>query len=288
MIPGKFDYFAPQTLDEAVSLLSKHSDAKILSGGQSLIPLMKLRFASPAVLIDINRIPNLDYIQEADGSLRIGALVREADLEKSDLIKKKYPIVFDTTEVIADPLVRNRATICGNVAHADPANDHPATMIALNAQFVAKGPKGQRTIAAQDFFTGLFTTALEADEILTEIRIPTPPQQSCVAYIKLERKVGDFAIAAVAAQLTLDSSGNCSYVGIGLTNAGLTPVNARKASQFLTGKKPDAKNIAEAAKLAAEESEPRADFRGSAEYKRDLIRVLRSEEHTSELQSLRH
>src|SRR5262245_25530341 len=274
MIPGKFDYFAPQTLDEAVSLLSKNPDAKILSGGQSLIPYMKLRFLTPATLIDINRIPNLDYIKEADGSLRIGALVREADLEKSDVIKKKYPIVLDTTEVIADPLVRNRATICGNVAHADPANDHPATMIALNAQFVAKGPKGQRTIAAQDFFTGLFTTALEADEILTEIRIPTPPQRSGGAYIKLERKVGDFAIAAVAAQLTLDSSGNCSYAGIGLTNAGLTPVKARKAEQFLSGKKPDEKNIAEAPKLAAEESEPRTDFRGPEEYKRDMVRVL--------------
>jgi carbon-monoxide dehydrogenase medium subunit len=274
MIPGKFEYFAPQTLDEAVSLLSKHSDSKILSGGQSLIPLMKLRFAAPATLIDINRIPNLDYIKEADGSLRIGALVREADLEKSDVIRKKYPIVFDTAQVIADPLVRNRATICGNVAHADPANDHPATMIALNAQFVATGPKGKRTIAARDFFTGLFTTALEPNEILTEINIPTPPERSGGAYVKLERKVGDFATAAVAAQLTLDSSGNCSYVGIALTNAGLTPVKASKAEQFLTGKKPDEKNIGEAAKLAADESEPRDDFRGPVEYKRDLVRVL--------------
>jgi carbon-monoxide dehydrogenase medium subunit len=195
-------------------------------------------------------------------------------LEKSDVIKKKYPIILDTAQVIADPLVRNRATICGNVAHADPANDHPATMIALNAQFVAKGPNGQRTIAVHDFFTGLFTTALEPNEILTEIRIPTPPGGSGGAYIKLERKVGDFAIAAVAAQITLDGSGNCSYVGIALTNAGLTPVKARKAEQFLLGKKPDEKNINEAAKLAPEDSEPRADFRGSAEYKRDLVRVL--------------
>jgi carbon-monoxide dehydrogenase medium subunit len=274
MIPGKFDYFAPQTLDEAVSLLSKHADAKILSGGQSLIPYMKLRFAAPATLIDINRIPNLDYIKEADGSLRIGALVREADLEKSDVIRKKYPIVFDTAQVIADPLVRNRATICGNVAHADPANDHPATMIALNAQFVARGPKGERTISVNDFFTGLFTTALEPNEILTEIRIPTPPARSGGAYIKLERKVGDFAIAAVAAQITLDEKGNCSSVAIALTNAGLTPIKARKAEQFLTGKKVDENNFNEAAKLAAQESEPRADFRGTEEYKKDLVRVL--------------
>ena len=274
MIPGKFEYFAPQTLDEAVSLLTKHADAKILSGGQSLIPLMKLRFASPACLIDINKIPNLNYIREADGSLQIGALVRESDLEKSDVIKKQYPIIFDTAQVIADPLVRNRATICGNVAHADPANDHPATMIALNAQFVSKGPKGQRTIAATDFFTGLFTTALEPDEILTEIRIPTPAKRSGGAYMKLERKVGDFATAAVAAQLTLDEKGNCSYVGIALTNAGFTPIKARKAEQFLMGKKPDEKNINDAAKLAADESQPISDFRGPEEYKRDLVRVL--------------
>jgi carbon-monoxide dehydrogenase medium subunit len=274
MIPGKFDYFAPQTLDEAVSLLSKNADAKILSGGQSIIPLMKLRFASPACLIDINRIPDLDYIREADGSLRIGALVRESDVEKSEVIRKKYAIIVDTAQVIADPLVRNRATLCGNVAHADPANDHPATMLALNAQFVAKGPGGQRSIAAHDFFTGLFTTALQPDEILTEIRIPTPPARSGGAYLKLERKVGDFAIAGVAAQLTLDEKGACSYVGIALTNAGLTPVKATKAEQFLLGKNLDEKNINEAAKLAAEDAEPRADFRGPAEYKRDVVRVL--------------
>jgi carbon-monoxide dehydrogenase medium subunit len=274
MIPGKFEYFAPRTLDEAVSLLSKHADAKILSGGQSLIPLMKLRFASPSCLIDINRVPDLAYIRESDGFLRIGALARETDIEKSDLIRTRYPILFDTANVIADPLVRNRATVCGNVAHADPANDHPATMLAVNAQFVAKGPKGERTIPVVDFFTGLYTTALEPNEILTEIRVPAPAARSGGAYIKLERKVGDFATAAVAVQLTLNASGSCEQIGVALTNVGLIAIKARKAEDFLRGKKPDENSIKEAAKLAAQESEPREDFRGTEEYKRDLVRVL--------------
>lgn len=274
MIPGSFEYFAPRTLDEAVSLLGKYPDSKILSGGQSLIPLMKLRFASPPYLIDINRIPNLAYIKEEGGFLQIGALVRESDLETSDLIRKKYPILHDTSVVIADPLVRNRATVCGNVAHADPANDHPATMLAVGAQFVARGAKGERTIPVSDFFTGLYATALEPNEILTEIRIPSPPSRTGGAYLKLERKVGDFAIAAVAVQVTLDENGSCKQAGIGLTNAGLTPVKARKAEQFLQGKKLDDNNIKEAAKLAAGESEPRPDFRGTEDYKRDLVRIL--------------
>lgn len=274
MIPGEFEYFAPKTLDEAISFLVKHPDAKILSGGQSLIPLMKLRFASPPYLIDINRIPNLAYIREADGFLRIGALVRESEIEKSDLVKSRYPILVDTCAVIADPLVRNMATICGNVAHADPANDHPATMLATGAAFVAKGPKGERTIQAVDFFTGLFATALSADEVLTEVRIPMPVARSGGAYVKLERKVGDFAVAAVATQLTLDDKGACKYVGIGLTNVGLTPIKATKAEQFLTGKALDENNIKETAKLASQQSQPRSDQRGSEEYKRDLVRVL--------------
>lgn len=274
MIPGDFEYFAPKTIDEALSLLAQYPDAKILSGGQSLIPLMKLRFASPPYIIDINRIPNLAYIRETDGSLRIGPLVREADLERSDLVKSKYPILMDTASVIADPLVRNMATLCGNIAHADPANDHPATMLATGASFVAKGPRGERTIPATSFFTGLYATELQPDEILVEIRIPTPPPKSGGAYIKLERKVGDFAIVAVAAQLTLDAAGVCKSAGIGLTNVGLTPIKALNAEQFLQGKKPDEKNIAEAGKLASAQSEPRTDLRGSEEYKRDLVRVL--------------
>jgi carbon-monoxide dehydrogenase medium subunit len=166
--------------------------------------------------------------------------------------------------------------VCGNVAHADPANDHPATMLAVGATFVAKGSKGERTIPASDFFAGLYTTALQPDEILTEIRIPVPSARTGGAYVKLERKVGDFAIAAVAAQVTLDAKGNCERTGIGLTNVGLTPIQARKAEQFLAGKQLNDGNIQEAAKLASGESQPRTDWRGSEDYKRDLVRVLAS------------
>lgn len=275
MIPPRFEYFTPQTLEEAVALLGKHGgEAKVLSGGQSLIPLMKLRLAAPGYLVDINRIPGLQYIKEVDGSLRIGALTREADLEASDLVRSKYPLLFDTAGVIADPLVRNMATVCGNLAHGDPANDHPATMLALEAEVVAVGPKGQRTIPVASFFTGLFTTALAPDEVLTEIRIPAPAPRSGGAYLKMERKVGDFATAAVAAQVTLDGGGVCQRVGIGLTNVGPTPIKAGRAEGFLRGKRPDAAAIKQAAQLAAEASQPSSNLRGPAEYKRDLVRVL--------------
>jgi aerobic carbon-monoxide dehydrogenase medium subunit len=275
MIPASFEYFCPTTLQEAIALLQKHGeDAKILSGGQSLIPMMKLRLASPPVIVDINRIQNLSYVNESDGYLRIGALTREADLEASDLIRQKFPILADTASVIADPLVRNSATIGGNVAHADPANDHPATLLALNASIVATGPKGERTIPIHQFFTGLFMTDLQPDEIVTEIRIPVPPKQSGGAYYKVERKVGDFATAAVAAQVTLNASGNIEKVGIALTNVGPTVIHARDAEESLRGKNPDSQSIARAAELAAKASQPSTDQRGPAEYKRGLIKTL--------------
>lgn len=275
MIPASFEYFRPATIGEAISLLQKHGeDAKILSGGQSLIPMMKLRLASPPVIIDINRIGNLDQIVEQKGYLKIGALVRETDLENSDLIRVKFPILADTARVIADPLVRNSATMGGNVAHADPANDHPATLLALRAEVVATGPKGERTIPIEKFFTGLFATALGADEILTEIRIPVPPARSSGAYVKLERKVGDFAIVAVAAQLTLDKKDNIQTAGIGLTNVGPTVIHAKDAEDYLKGKKPDSTAFTEAAKLAAKASQPSSDLRGPAEYKRALVGTL--------------
>jgi aerobic carbon-monoxide dehydrogenase medium subunit len=275
MIPRSFEYYSPRTLDEAISLLQKlGSDAKLLSGGQSLIPMMKLRLLSPQFIVDINRIPGLDYIRESDGQLRIGALTREHEIETSDLVKSKFPILLDTAKVIADPLVRSQATVCGNLAHGDPANDHPATMLALGATVVATGPNGQREIAVESFFPGLFTTALEAEEILTEIRIPLPPPSSGGAYLKMERKVGDFATAGVAAQITLDGAETCKRAGLGLTNVGMTPIKARKAEQFLANKTLDEPTIKQAAELAASESEPMDDIRGSADYKRDLVRVL--------------
>jgi carbon-monoxide dehydrogenase medium subunit len=277
MIPRSFEYYVPHTLDEAISLLNRLGpEAKLLSGGQSLIPMMKLRLASPQYIVDINRIPDLDYISEADGQLRIGALVRERDLEHSALVKSRFPILVDTTSVIADPLVRNQATVCGNLAHGDPANDHPATMLALGASVVAVGPKGEREIAVDSFFPYLFTTELQPDEILKEIRIPLPPPSSGGAYLKLERKVGDYATAGVAVQLNLDSTGACKRAGIGLTNVGLTPLKARKAEASLAGKTLDESAIRVAAESAASEAQPIDDIRGSADYKRDIVRVLTS------------
>jgi carbon-monoxide dehydrogenase medium subunit len=274
MIPAAFEYSSPKTLAEAISLLQTlGSGGKILAGGQSLIPLMKLRLAAPKHLVDINGIADLSYIREADGFLTIGALTRESDLDSSDLIRKKYPIIADTAAVIGDPLVRNLATVGGNLAHADPANDHPATMLALGGQVVATGPKGTRNIALTDFFTGLFTTDLNENEILTEIRIPVPPARSGGAYLKVERKVGDFAAAAVAAQVTLDGN-TIKQVGIGLTNVGPMPIKATRAEKSILGKPADEANIIEAARIASEEAEPSEDLRGSVDYKRSLIRVL--------------
>lgn len=275
MIPPAFEYLRPQTIPEAIALLQQHGDdAKILSGGQSLIPMMKLRIARPAYLVDINRIAGLSYIKEEGGFLKIGGLTREAELESSPLVRSKYPILVDTTHVIADPQVRNLATVGGNLAHGDPANDHPATMVALGAQIVATGPSGERIIPIEEFFLSLFTTALQPGEILTEIRVPIPPARSGGAYFKLERKVGDFATAAVAAQVTVDAQGLVQRVGMALTNVGPTPIEAKKAEEFLRGKKLDQANIAQAAQLASDESQPSSDLRGPAEYKKGLVKEL--------------
>jgi carbon-monoxide dehydrogenase medium subunit len=275
MIPSAFDYHAPATLAEAVALLTQYGDtAKVLSGGQSLLPMLKLRLGQAGHLVDIGRIPGLEYIKEDGGMLRIGGCTRESALEDSDIVRTRYPILLDTVKVIADPLVRNRATVGGNLAHGDPGNDHPATMLALGAQVVAVGPKGERVIPVDKLFVGLFTTALRPDEILTEVRIPAPPPRSGGAYMKLERKVGDYATAAAAAQVTLATSGTVERVGIGLTNAGPTPIKASAAEAYLRGKKPDAATVGEAARLAAQATSPSADRRGAVEYKREMARVM--------------
>jgi aerobic carbon-monoxide dehydrogenase medium subunit len=247
MIPAGFEYHAPTSIGEATGLLARlGEDAKVLSGGQSLIPLLKLRLASPRHLVDINRIPGLAYVREADGTLRIGALAREVDLDESAVVRERYPLIADATRVIADPIVRNLATVAGNLAHGDPANDHPAVMLALDAEVTATGPAGERRIPISAFFTGPFETALRPDELLTEIRVPAPAPRSGGAYVKLERKVGDFATAAVAAQ----------------------------AEAALRGKRPDEATIKQAAQLAADAAQPDADLRGSVEYKKDMVRVL--------------
>ena len=277
MIPAPFDYHKPKTLSEAVTLLQRFGDqAKVLSGGQSLLPLLKLRLGAAAHLVDIGLIPDLEYIKEDGGYVKIGGRTRESALERSELIKSKFPILYDTACVIADPLVRNRATVGGNLAHADPANDHPATMLALDAEIVVTGPTGERTIPIGQFFTGLFSTALAAAEILIEIRLPIPPPRSGGAYVKLERKVGDFATAAAAVQVTLGPNGAIDRAGIALTGAGPTAVKAVDAEQFLQKKMPDAGVLAEAARLAAQAASPSADRRGSVEFKREMARVLTS------------
>ena len=274
MITEAFEYSKPSTLTEAISLLQQHGeDAKILAGGHSLIPMMKFRLATPAHLIDINGLSDLEYIKEENGYLKIGALTRETALEKSDLIESKYPIIFDTTKMIADPQVRNLATLGGNLAHGDPANDHPATMIALKAQIVATGASGSRNIPIDQFFTAIFETALKSDEILTEIQIPVPASGTGGAYIKLERKVGDYATAGVAAVVTV-AGGTCQIAGIGLTNVGSTPIKAKAAEDYLAGKSLDENTINEAAQLAADASDPGEDLRGSVEYKKAMVKVL--------------
>jgi aerobic carbon-monoxide dehydrogenase medium subunit len=274
MIPAEFDYHAPRSLDEAIALLGNNpGNAKLLAGGQSLIPAMRFRLATPEVLIDITNISQLEYLREQNGYLAIGALTRETTLEESPLIRERYPLLYDTAKVVADPLVRQRATVGGNLAHADPANDHPATMLAYAAQVVARGPKGERVIAIDDFFTGLFENSLLPGEILTEIRIPSPKPGSSGAYVKIERKVGDYATTAVAVQL--EAAGDvCTAIRIGLTNVNPVPMRALEAEQSLVGQPLSAARLEAAGQLAAAACDPSSDLRGSAEYKRDVTRVV--------------
>jgi carbon-monoxide dehydrogenase medium subunit len=275
MIPGKFEYHAPSDVPGAIALLQSYGEeAKLLAGGQSLIPLMRFRLAQPAHLVDIGRIDGLADLKESDGFLRIGAMTREADLDSSPLIADRYPILTDATAVIADPLVRNLATVGGNLAHADPANDHPAVMLALRAEVVAQGKGGQRTIPIDDFFVDTFTTALAHDELLVEIRVPQPTPSSGGAYQKLERKVGDFAIAGVAAHVVLNTQGGFDQVGIGLTNVGPTPLRAARAEAALLAAGPDEASLRRAGELAAQEAQPADDLRGPADYKRAVVRTL--------------
>jgi carbon-monoxide dehydrogenase medium subunit len=274
MIPGSFAYFAPATLPEAIALLQQYADeAKILAGGQSLIPLMKFRLANPAYLIDLRKVPGLNMLEERDGELVIGAMVREATIEHAALVQQRYPAIYETSEFIADPLVRNFATVGGNLAHADPANDHPATMLALRATVVAEGPNGRRSIPIDEFLVDTFETSLAPEEVLVEIHVPQPQPHTGSAYCKLERKVGDYAIAAVAAQITLDGD-ICTQAGLGLTNVGPKAIRPVEAERFLIGKRLDEEAIREAARFAAAAADPTADLRGTADYKRAMVRTL--------------
>jgi carbon-monoxide dehydrogenase medium subunit len=274
MLPAVFDFAAAETTDEALALLDEHAeDGKILAGGQSLIPLLKLRFASPGFLIDINRIHGLDFCDEREGRLRIGPLFRHKAAERSSLLASRYPVMAQAAAQIADPIIRNRGTVCGSVAHADPAGDWGSVMLALDADFLIASKRGSKTVNARDFFRGPFTTALEANEMLTEIHVPVPKGKVGGAYLKLERKVGDFATAAVAVHLEMDD-GHVRSAGIGLTAVGPQNIKATAAEDVLRGAVLDDEVIAEAARKAAEAAEPQGDHRGTAEYKRNVIRVF--------------
>jgi carbon-monoxide dehydrogenase medium subunit len=264
MIPAKFDYVRAGSADEAIALIAEHGDdAKFLAGGHSLLPLMKLRLAQPAVLVDIGRLTDLSYVRDAGDHVAIGALTRHRDVETSDLLKTQVPILPVAASYVGDPQVRHRGTIGGSVAHSDPASDLPATLLALNASFVAKGGNGERVIASKDFFTGFLESALAPDELLTEIRVPKTPG-SAWGFQKFNRRAQDWAIVGVAAAR---SNGNG---GIALVNMGSTPIFAQAATAaWLGGASPT-----EAAELAANEAEPQSDLNASPEYRTHLAKVL--------------
>ncbi|HUV20216.1 MAG TPA: xanthine dehydrogenase family protein subunit M [Gammaproteobacteria bacterium] len=267
MIPPTFEYHAPGSVDDAIALLSQYGDeAKILAGGHSLLPMMKLRFAEPEHLVDINNIDALKGIREENGEIIIGSMTSESALIASSLLQEKCPMLPEAAKMIADPQVRNRGTIGGDISHGDPGNDHPALMLALDATFTLVGPNGSRQVAAADFFLGTFFTALEADEILTEIRIAPQAANTGASYQKLKRKTGDYATAAAAAVITL-SGDTCQSAAISLTNLGATAMRASAAEAVLVGQVIDADLINQAAAKAMEICDPAEDLRGDAEYK---------------------
>jgi aerobic carbon-monoxide dehydrogenase medium subunit len=267
VIPPSFEYHAPRSIGEALSLLSRlGGDAKLLAGGHSLLPMMKLRFAQPEHLIDLGRIADLRGIREEGANLLIGAMTTEAELLGSPLVRNKVPLLAEGAASIADPQVRYKGTIGGDISHGDPGNDHPALMIALDATFVLTGPKGQRTVKADGYFLGLYSTQLAPDEILTQIRIPLPTPGSGWSYQKLKRKTGDFATAATAVLLEMKGA-NVAKVAIALTNVAPTALKARAAEAALIGKPINEATLREAARLAMSICNPAADQRGDAAYK---------------------
>jgi carbon-monoxide dehydrogenase medium subunit len=274
MYPASFEYFAPTTLEETCGLLEQYGEeAKVLAGGQSLIPLMKLRFAAPQVLVDLNGVEGLDGIAEEDGGLRIGALVRHVECERSPLLRGRFGALGDAAPQISDPIVRNRGTVGGSLAHADPQGDWGSVMLAVGAEVVVQGPDGSRTIPVRELFHGPFTTALEPVEILTEVRVPDPGPKAGGTYLKLERKVGDFATVGVAVHVSF-TNGSVGRAGIALTGVGPTNLVAEAAEESLVGAELDDETIREAARLAAEAAQPQSDLRGTEEYKRNVVRVF--------------
>lgn len=282
MIPGQFDYVRPGSLDEALRILSdREGEAKLLSGGYSLIPLLKLRLAQPGLLVDLRDVTGLDGIVETDDELRIGARATHRQIHDHHAVQDHYPGLVDLTRVIGDPQVRNWGTIGGSVAHADPASDWPTMLLATRATIVCRGLAGERTIPARDFFLDTFTTAIEPTEVLTEVRLPRRPRAAGGAYTKLERKVGDFATAGAAAVVRLGDDGRISMAGIGLTAVAETPFAATDAEALLEGQPPSEELFRRAGEAAGAQARPGGDIRGSVEYKRAMaaemtVRSLRS------------
>lgn len=275
MKPPVFHYVAPESLDDAVQQLGEHGDrAKVLAGGQSLVPLLNLRLAAPEVLIDVNGVPGLDHIEAWDGGLAIGALARQSSLERSRLAGERLPLLAEAIGFVGHPTIRHRGTLGGSLAHADPAAELPAVMLALEASFVARSPRGERTISASEFFHGYLTTALADDELLTEVRVPGVPPGTGSAFVELARRFGDFAICGAAATITLDENGRCDGVRIALCGVGATPLRATQAETLLVGALPDAVTVATAAEHAAADVDPQTDVHGSAAYRRKMAIVM--------------
>jgi carbon-monoxide dehydrogenase medium subunit len=275
MYPSRFRYEAPRSLDEAIGMLHNGGDyAKVLAGGQSLVPLMKLRFASPELVVDINNVPGLDYHRaDPDGTLHVGALCRHVDLEHSELLKTYQPTVAAAAPLIADPIVRNRGTLVGSLCHADPQGDWASVVMALGGSIVAQGPGGRRAIPIAGFVTGPFQNVLEPDEIAVEAVIPAAKGMRAGGYLKLERRVGDFATVGVA--VAVETAGeSVTRAGIALTGVGGSTIDASAAADALVGRPLTAESIGRAADLAAEAARPRTDHRGSAEYKRHMVRTF--------------
>lgn len=275
MFPAAFDYIAPSELGEVLSLLSRHGDdAKVLAGGQSLIPLLKLRFAAPTILVDIGRVDGLEGIRRENGHVRIGARTRHRDVESATELRGTLDVLLDAAPLISDPLIRNMGTVGGSICHADPAGDWGAVMLAVGAEFVVKSATGERVLPAAGFFKGPFTTGLRADEVMTDIRVPVTRGRSGGTYLKLERKIGDFASVAAAVHVVLGDDGRVAACGIGLCAVAAQSTKATAAESALIGQTPSDDVIAEVARLAARAAEPKADIRGSADYKRDVARVF--------------
>jgi len=274
MYPASFDYVVPATLEEALVTLGRYEDdAKVLAGGMSLIPLMKLRLAAPRALVDINRLSGLDTLAAGDGGLRIGALVRTKACERSDLLGGRWGTLGAAAPLISDPIIRNLGTVCGSLAHADPQGDWGSALMAMDAEVVARGPDGTRTIPLEELFEGPFVTTLAPTEIITEVRVPDPGPNAAGTYLKLERKVGDFATVGVAVHLSMDD-GRVGRAGIALTAVGPTNLRADAAEEALAGAELTDAAIREAARLAAEGARPYSDTRGSEAFKRNVVRVF--------------